>query len=88
MRKHLKLIPIFYALVVMLLSVSVSRIWAKSPKTAKIVFTPTRDRLIHHYFGVDIEVVWKISTAELSDLTLQIAKILGSDSTVNEDNSA
>ena len=48
----------------------------------------TRDRLIHHYFGVDIEVVWKISTAELSDLTLQIAKILCNDSTVNEDNSA
>lgn len=30
-----------------------------------------RDRLIHHYFGVDLEVVWKISDAELSDLTLQ-----------------
>ena len=46
-----------------------------------------RDRLIHDYFGVDIEVVWKISIAELSDLTLQIAKILGGDSTINEDNS-
>ena len=40
--KGFKLTPIFYALVVMLLSVSVSRIWAKSPKTAKIVFTSTR----------------------------------------------
>ena len=29
-----------------------------------------RDRLIHNYFGVDIEIVWEISTAELSDLTL------------------
>ena len=47
-----------------------------------------RDRLIHNYFGVDLEVVWKISIAELSDLTLQIAKILCNDSTVNEDNSA
>ena len=45
-----------------------------------------RDRLIHHYFGVDIEVVWKISIAELSDLTSQIAEILGSDSTVNKEN--
>ncbi len=45
-----------------------------------------RDRLIHHYFGVDIEVVWKISIAELPDLTSQIAKILGSDSTLNEGN--
>ncbi|MDE0014512.1 MAG: DUF86 domain-containing protein [Candidatus Poribacteria bacterium] len=30
----------------------------------------TRDRLIHNYFGVDIEVVWKISIDELSILTL------------------
>lgn len=45
-----------------------------------------RDRLIHHYFGVDIEVVWKISITELSDLTSQIAVILGRDSTPNEEN--
>ena len=45
----------------------------------------TRDRLIHHYFGVDIEVVWKISVAELSDLTLQIAKILRSAPITNEE---
>ena len=42
-----------------------------------------RDRLIHDYFGVDIEIVWKISTTELSDLTLQITKILDRDSTGN-----
>ncbi|RKU37771.1 hypothetical protein C6496_08985 [Candidatus Poribacteria bacterium] len=35
-----------------------------------------RDRLIHNYFGVDLEVVWKISVDELSILTLQIAKLL------------
>ena len=46
-----------------------------------------RDRLIHNYFGVDLEVVWKISIAELSDLTLQIAKILCNNSTENEENS-
>lgn len=46
-----------------------------------------RDRLIHDYFGVDIEIVWKISTAELSDLTLQITKILGSNFTATEKNS-
>ncbi len=39
----------------------------------------TRDRLIHNYFGVDIEVVWKISIAELSDLALQIMEILSRD---------
>lgn len=42
-----------------------------------------RDRLIHNYFGVDLEVVWEISTAELSDLTAQIAEILNRDSTGN-----
>ena len=46
----------------------------------------TKDRLIHNYFGVDIEVVWKISIDELSDLTAQIAKILCSDFTGNENN--
>ena len=45
------------------------------------------DRLIHNYFGVDIEVVWKISVAELSDLTSQIAEILNTDLSVNEANS-
>ena len=43
-----------------------------------------RDRLIHNYFGVDLEVVWKISTAELSDLTLKITKILGGNFITNE----
>lgn len=42
-----------------------------------------RDRLIHDYFGVDLEVVWKISVDELSNLTLQITKILGRDPTVD-----
>ena len=46
-----------------------------------------RDRLIHHYFGVDLEVVWKISVAELADLTLQIGQILSSAFTVDEENS-
>ena len=34
-----------------------------------------RDRLIHDYFGVDIEIVWQIVITELSDLALQITKI-------------
>ena len=46
-----------------------------------------RDRLIHNYFGVDLEVVWKISTAELSDLTLEITKILDGNFIANERNS-
>lgn len=35
----------------------------------------TRDRLIHDYIGVDLEIVWQIVITELSDLALQITKI-------------
>lgn len=45
----------------------------------------TRDRLIHDYIGVDLEVVWQIVIAELSDLALQIAKISVDNSTTNEE---
>ena len=27
-----------------------------------------RDKLIHHYFGVDLEVVWKTATEDLPEL--------------------
>ncbi|MDE0016172.1 MAG: DUF86 domain-containing protein [Candidatus Poribacteria bacterium] len=43
----------------------------------------TRDRLIHDHIGVDIEIVWQIVIAELSDLALQIAKISVNSSNTN-----
>ncbi len=39
-----------------------------------------RDRLIHHYFGVDLEIVWNIVIAELPDVALQVAEIVRSES--------
>ena len=45
----------------------------------------TRDRLIHDYIGVDIEIVWQIIIAELPDLALQIAKISVNNSTTNDE---
>lgn len=36
-----------------------------------------RDRLIHHYFGINLDVVWHMITAELPQVALQIAKIIG-----------
>ena len=42
-----------------------------------------RDRLIHNYFGVDIEIVWQIVIVELSDLAVQIEKISINSSTTN-----
>lgn len=35
-----------------------------------------RDKLIHHYFGVDYEIVWNIITTKLPELQFQIDKIL------------
>ena len=45
----------------------------------------TKDRLIHDYIGVDIEIVWQIIIAELPDLALQIAKISVNNSTTNDE---
>jgi uncharacterized protein with HEPN domain len=35
-----------------------------------------RDRLIHHYFGVNLDIVWHIITTELPDVTSRIKEIL------------
>jgi uncharacterized protein with HEPN domain len=35
-----------------------------------------RDRLIHNYFGVDIEIVWKIAFDEIPVLLERIGKLL------------
>jgi len=35
-----------------------------------------RDRLIHHYFGVDYEIVWDVVTNEIPKLKAQIEGLL------------
>ena len=35
----------------------------------------TRDRLIHGYFGVNIDIVWDISTKDLSEIKREIQSI-------------
>jgi uncharacterized protein with HEPN domain len=35
-----------------------------------------RDRLIHHYFGVNLDIVWQIATSELPEVASQIQGIL------------
>jgi uncharacterized protein with HEPN domain len=39
-----------------------------------------RDRLIHHYFGVNLDIVWEIVTVELPEVVLQLEKILEQES--------
>ena len=34
-----------------------------------------RDKLIHHYFGVNFSIVWKVAKEELPDIDKQIEKI-------------
>ncbi len=35
----------------------------------------TRDRLIHDYFGVNMDIVWEIATIDVPELKEKIAKI-------------
>ena len=37
-----------------------------------------RDKLIHHYFGIEMSIVWETSKKDLSKLKQQVSKILGS----------
>jgi len=36
----------------------------------------TRDKLIHHYFGVDLEILWKIIENEIPKLKQEIEEII------------
>lgn len=36
----------------------------------------TRDKVIHHYFGINLDIVWDIISNELNDLLIKINKIL------------
>ncbi|MBL7769315.1 MAG: DUF86 domain-containing protein [Flavipsychrobacter sp.] len=38
----------------------------------------TRDRVIHHYFGVDYDIVWDVIQSKLPDLQELIELILSS----------
>ena len=38
--------------------------------------TGMRDRLIHHYFGVDYEIVWDVIKNEIPKLKTQLQEIL------------
>jgi uncharacterized protein with HEPN domain len=35
-----------------------------------------RDRLIHHYFGVNFDIVWNVAKKELPGIILQVEEIL------------
>jgi uncharacterized protein with HEPN domain len=35
-----------------------------------------RDRLIHHYFGVNLDIVWQIATIELPPIASQLQNLV------------
>jgi len=40
----------------------------------------TRDMMIHHYFGIDYEIVWSIITEKIPDLQRYIQEIISAQS--------
>jgi len=47
----------------------------KHPEIAWKEIAGTRDKMIHHYFWVDINIVWDIIKKDLPDLEKKIVKI-------------
>ena len=41
-------------------------------------FAGLRDKLIHHYFGVDYAIVWDVVINELPDLKIKLKRLLAS----------
>ncbi len=48
---------------------------AKYPEVSWREIIGSRDKIIHHYFGVDLEIVWEIITINLPTLKKQIENI-------------
>ena len=49
----------------------------KYPKVLWTEISETRDKMIHHYFGVDLEIVWEIIRTGLPELKKQMLEIKG-----------
>lgn len=54
---------------------------AKYPEVSWKEIIGSRDKVIHHYFGVDLEIVWEIITINLPVLKKQIKHILEAEKT-------
>ena len=52
---------------------------AKYPTVPWRSMAAARDRLIHHYFGTNLDVVWHIATVELPQVANQLENIEGLD---------
>ena len=50
---------------------------AKYPNVPWRSMAGARDRLIHHYFGINLDIVWQIVTLELPQVASQLETIEG-----------
>jgi len=48
----------------------------KNPQVEWKAMAGMRDKLIHHYFGIDYELVWDIIKNEVEELSFQIENVL------------
>ncbi len=48
----------------------------KYPQIPWTDLSGVRDKLIHHYFGVNLDIVWNIVKKELPEIILQLEAIL------------
>lgn len=49
---------------------------AKYPAVPWKNMAGVRDRLIHHYFGISLDVVWEIISVELGEVARQVTSIM------------
>ena len=55
-------------------------VWSKYPHVDWKSFAGLRDKLIHHYFGVDYAIVWDILIHELPQLQKELGVIIRKES--------
>jgi uncharacterized protein with HEPN domain len=48
----------------------------KHPEIPWSSISKTRDRLVHHYFGVNLDIVWQVITLELPQLVSRIQSMV------------
>ena len=58
---------------------------AKTPHIPWKNMAGMRDRLIHHYFGVNLDIVWQVISSELPELAPELEALTQEDDTA-EDN--